>query len=563
MPSIRIQNFGGIAPRRSARLLPGGSALRAELTKLWSGEIRPFANNLPVNAELAQGGIVRTIYKFKDVWLSWLIDVDVVTGFTTDRGSERLYYTGDGVPKVTTYDLAAASLPTPSNSFDLGVAQPPAPPTLGTPTGPVTTPQLRYYVYTWYSYFDEESVPSMPSVGINVSDGQTVPITIPATTLPPPNIQTIRIYRTNGGPFLFVKEVPISAAGTVISDDVKNVDLGEALISQSFYPPPADMQGLIGLASGSFAAFHDNRVVFSEPYQPHAWPPEYEKIFDYPVVALGTYGNTLVVATTGYTYLVSGTDPRSMSVDRVPDPYPCVSKRSMVSADRGVIYASAEGLVFVGVGGTQVLTRDLMTREEWQKFNPPTIHGVIFDGRYFGFYEQAFLSAAITPTSPQGAGFVFDFNDRVVQGLADDEANRDDKLITLPFYASATFANPSVPLHMVLNPSMTTNQLYRWEGGQDFKTYVWRSKQFAFPYEVTFAGAKVMRQCGDGDVTFRLCDGICGDVLYERRIEHSKPFRLPSKRPRTDWIVEVEGTARVQEIHISTSMSELSEGDAQ
>src|SRR5881394_1244864 len=130
MPSIRIQNFGGIAPRISPRLLAGGSALRAEMTKLWSGEIRPFINKVKLDDALAQGDMVQTIYKFKDVWLSWLTDVDVVTGFTVDRGSERLYYTGDGTPKVTTYPLAVASLPPPTNSFDLGVRQPLNPPTL-------------------------------------------------------------------------------------------------------------------------------------------------------------------------------------------------------------------------------------------------------------------------------------------------------------------------------------------------------------------------------------------------------------------------------------------------
>jgi hypothetical protein len=385
------------------------------------------------------------------------------------------------------------------------------------------------------------------------------------TSGPPANTETVRLYRTNGGPFLFVKEVPIAQvqAGTVITDNVKNVDLGEALVSQSFYPPPNSIRGLIGLSNGSFAAFHDNRVVFSEPYQPHAWPPEYEKIFDYPVVALGTYGNTLVVATTGYTYLVSGTDPRSLSVDRVPDPYPCVSKRSMVSADRGVIYASGEGLVFVGLGGTQVLTRDLMTREEWQQFNPTTMHGVIFDGRYFGFHEQVRYFAADEEVVPAGAGFIFDFNDRVVQGLGDDDVNRDDKLITIPYYASATFANPVTQLHLVINPTLTTNELYKWEGGVGFETYVWRSKQFAFPYEVTFAGAKITRKCNDDNVKFRLCDGTCGDVLFERYVKTNKPFRLPSKRPRTDWVVEIEGTAAVQEIHVSTSFGELAEGQAQ
>jgi hypothetical protein len=236
----------------------------------------------------------------------------------------------------------------------------------------------------------------------------------------------------------------------------------------------------------------------------------------------------------------------------------------MVSADRGVVYASGEGLVFVGLGGTQVLTRDLMTREEWQQFNPSTMHGVIFDGRYFGFHEQVRYFGADEEVVPAGAGFIFDFNDRTVQGLADDDINRDDKLITIPYYASATFANPVTDLHLVINPTLTSNELFKWEGGVAFEPYVWRSKQFAFPYEVTFAGAKILRQCkGEQALKFRLVDGECGKVLFERDVTHNRPFRLPSRHGRTDWIVEVEGTASVQEIHVSTSISELTEGQAQ
>jgi hypothetical protein len=237
----------------------------------------------------------------------------------------------------------------------------------------------------------------------------------------------------------------------------------------------------------------------------------------------------------------------------------------MVSADSGVIYASGEGLVFVGHSGIQVLTRGLMTREEWQQFNPTTMHGVIFDGRYFGFHESTRYFGADEEIVPAGAGFIFDFNDRVVQGIDDsNDLNRDDKLITIPYYASATFANPVTSLHLVVNPTLKTNELFKWEGGVEFETYVWRSKQFAFPYEVTFAAAKVLRQCaGEQTLKFRLVDGECGKTIFERDVTHNRPFRVPSRHGRTDWIVEIEGTASVQEIHVSTSIADLAEGQAQ
>ena len=153
----------------------------------------------------------------------------------------------------------------------------------------------------------------------------------------------------------------------------------------------------------------------------------------------------------------------------------------------------------------------------------------------------------------------------MVQGIDDsNDLNRDDKLITIPYYASATFANPVTSLHLVINPTLKTNELFKWEGGVEFETYVWRSKQFAFPYEVTFAAAKVLRQCaGEQTLKFRLVDGECGKTIFERDVTHNRPFRVPSRHGRTDWIVEIEGTASVQEIHVSTSIADLAEGQAQ
>lgn len=593
MPSITVQSFAGMVPRTSPRLLANGDAINATMVKLWSGELRPFLKlgEIP-NVPLPSDAPVKTLYLLLDKWLAWTQDVNVVTGFTTTAGPGRIYYTGDGAPKQTTYDLVrfGPATPLPASTYPIGLTGPPGNPATDRPvvtdTGSATTDPVAYsYIYTYYNVNNEESVPSLPSaiVTINTTGGSqqaTISNIIPSAS---PLVTEMRVYRTIGNTYIFVASIPPTSTSYV--DNNTDLDLAgnESLQSQEYYPPPADIQGLIGLACGSLAAFHGNSVVFSEPYQPGAWPPAYEKIFDYPVVALGTFGQTCVVATTGYTYLVYGNDPRTFGVSRVPDPYPCVSKRSMVSADNGVIYASADGLIFIGTPtytnpqGVHILTRELMTTDEWAAYNPPFISGVIFDGRYYGFYEYQI----ITPQNI-GAGFIIDFSARLeyyVSGVA-SEAPQDRKniLLDLDFYASAAFANPQVKLHLVINTRFANNiededaddpaesfdgpvwnELFKWEGGTTYHPLTWRSKQFSFPYAVSFSVVKVLAPTYDGSITFSLLDGVSGNVLYTRMVQSEAPFRLPSIGPRTEWGFEIEADVPVQMVDIATSYQDLQE----
>lgn len=574
MASVVMQKFGGMIPRLSARLLAVGSATLATMSQLWTGELRPFrrAKEIFLPSPLPTSDIVRTIYLLADKWLAWTLEVDVASGFTSLAAAGQIYWTGDGAPKQSNYTLLVGGPVTPdaSATFPLGVVGPPTFPIVSrVGSGPDAV--TRVYVYTYYTRFNEESVPSPPSAPIDVGTGDSVDLTGFVIPTPPTTVDRIRIYRTVGGDFLFVTEFFTAAYSPPVNDALLDTDLAEPLQSQHYYPPPADLQGLIGLACGSLAAFHGNRVAFSEPYQPGAWPPEYEKIFDYLVVAIGTFGQTTVVATTGYTYLVSGSDPRSFSVARVPDPYSCNSKRSMVSTDNGCVYASDSGLIFVGnptyssgqASGVYVLTRSLLTRNEWLKY-ARNIIGAVFDGRYYGFY---------TSSDPfvGGAGFIYDFSNRLtslITGvLQEDESDKTDILIELDFHASAVFANPTVPLYYVTQDLLAVppvaNHLFLWEGDLiNFGVYTWRSKEFSFPYAITFSVAKLIFNIQfpkDSSYKFRIFDGSTQQQIYERVVNTDAPFRLPSLSPRTEWMFEVEGGSFVQMIQVASSYQDLME----
>lgn len=555
----------------SPRLLANGGASLARNTKLWTGAVEPFRAMQVLDNAMPHGEMVRSLFYLDGLWLAWTMDVDVVQGFTVSGLIDRIYYTGDGAPKVTTRARAEADVPTPANSVVLGIQPPQLAPGVGNVTGAGTgTALLRFYVYTWVTEWDEESVPSPPSAGIDVKDGQSVDVTGYIAAIDPnpsplqPHINRVRFYRTEGGVYKFCGEELISSSSGTFTDSTIDLNLGENLQSQHYYPPDRRLKGLIGLANGSMAGFWDRTVAFSEPYQPHAWPPEYQKVFDYKVVGLGTFGNTTVVCTEGFTYTVTGSDPRNFAVARVPDPYPCISKRSIVSSEGGVIYAADDGLMFIGYGRTEILTRDVLTRDDWQRWKPRAMHGVIFEGRYYGFYESPRYAHLTDVLTPNGGGFIFDFNDRYIDGVMDSGViNKSDKLIELDFYASATFANPQVVLHLVTNEDIYSNTLKKWEAGTGYIDYLWRSKQFSFPYEVQFAAAKVtLDRNGPVHCVFGLRDGASGQLLFSRLVGSSVPFRLPGLLSRTEWIVEVSGTSFVQEVHIATSLTELNEGSA-
>jgi len=525
------------------------AATIAESTKLWSGEVHPFRNGkaLPDDMPVAP---VRTIFHVAEGWLAWKTDVDVVLGFTPDAPLGRVYYTGDGVPKVIDQVQAKSEAPTPSSAFPLGVRAPAYPPIITTTT-PGSPSEARTYVYTFVTVFNEESVPSPPSDVIIVQDGVVATVDFSAS-LPGPNVSRVRIYRSNGGPFIFVKELPQFTGTWPDSATNEDIEGNEQLVSQYYYPPDSRMIGLVGTPNGWLAGFFENKVAFSVPYQPHAWPPAYVKYFDYPIVGLGVFGTTVAVFTEGPTYLVDGMDPENLSVDRVPDVYPCVSKRSIATGDRGVYYSALGGLAFVGSGGVQLVTKDILDEDDWKTWHPDTMHGTVFAGYYYGFFRG---DRQTSDPNENGAGFIFDINDRTTGSF------ENALLTTIPFYSPAIYAGPDVRMHYVRS-NLTVTTLYEWDAGTGFEPYIWRSKQFVFPYNVSFAAAKVILRCtAERTCTFRLLDGACNVVVFEKNVTSSAPFRLPALLSRLDWMVEIEGEADVQEIHCATSMQELTEGE--
>jgi len=130
MAAVKLIKFLGEAPKISSELLPDGVAQLAYNVKLYSGDLIPY--RIPAIAHNAnRTGTIKKLHALRDpstndlVWLSWTSDVDIVIASSTEDNEQRFYYTGDGIPKVSNYELATnGAEPYPVGYYDLGLPLP-------------------------------------------------------------------------------------------------------------------------------------------------------------------------------------------------------------------------------------------------------------------------------------------------------------------------------------------------------------------------------------------------------------------------------------------------------
>lgn len=540
MPGLFLKQFSGEVPRCSATLLGATQAQKAHNCNLDSGALRAWKDNQFVVTP-SKSGTKLTIYRFgQDVtdetkyWFHWTTDVDCVRGPIAGDVTERTYFTGDGVPKVTNNDIAlAGGTSYPMAAYTLGLPAPATPPSVsasGTAqTGAMT--ESRAYVYTYVSGWGEESAPSYAGT-VDVQTGQTAVLntlaTVPSGAY---NVATKRIYRSvtssNGAtPYVFVDEIPVGQTNYTDSKTAEQIG-PDQLPSLNWDMPPSDLHALTAGTNGVIGGLSGNNVCFCDPFHPHAWPLDYQLAMSYKGVGLGFFSDTFVALTNGKPYLISGTDPSSMSMQELDIEQACVSKRSIVSVHGGVIYAAPDGLVMVGLGGVDIITKNHFTRIEWQLLNPSSIHAYQFDGKYYGFYD----------TGTVQGGFIFD----PVAGT----------LTYLDFYATAGYTDP-IRGQLYLQVG---NDIVRFNGSATALTYTWRSKIFPVPQPMNMAAALVDAE--SYPVTFKLYTD--GQLKYTYSVPSNEPFPLPSGYLAKFFEMELSGSTAVRAVYVDTDARHLKE----
>lgn len=391
----------------------------------------------------------------------------------------------------------------------------------------------RFYIITYVTAWGEESAPSPVSSLVEVDQNDTV---FGAPNSPPAGygITKWRYYRTNtgntGAAFQFVDEVTFSAAalagGTVTetADTKKSTELGEVCPSVTWLMPPKNLRGLVGMPNGIMLGFFDNTVCPCESYIPYAYPVEYQMTTEYPIVGIGVFGQTAVVTTQGFPYYCTGSDPASLSLQKMETPQACVSARSIASSDGGVIYASPDGLCMASGQGVQLITDNHFTHEDWTKLNPSSIVGEIHEFTYYFMYDNGTRGCYALH---MGTG----------------------KLTTVDVVGTAFYADMLTDRLYVVNGN-TIKALF---SDSTYRTAKWRSKVAVLGQQTAFAWL-VIESNFEAPITVRWYGD--GALVHTKVVTSRAPVRLPDGK-YLEHEIEVESTARWNKLTFASSTQEL------
>ena len=576
MSLLKLIGFAGETPKVVPRLLGDTNAQLASNVRLDDGALTPFRKQAFTYQFPAAN--YDTIYKYGDTWLGWVGDVYATPG---PVAADRLYIMGNGAPRMR---VGAAEYP-------LALGYPTA--ALGVSISGTATSDLgsdRLYAYTFVTQFGEESEPSPVSVATYWRPGQSV--TLSGFQAPPAGrgINKQRIYRaqtsSTGTMLYFIAERDASAANFV--DSVPADGFQEALPSAEWNAPPATLTGLSAGPNGNMAAFTGKDLYFCEPFRPHAWPEKYVLTTDYPIVGLAWFGSYLAVMTTGTPYVVSGTTPDTMTMEKLEQNLPCINARGIVDMGYAVIYPTHDGLVQVSSSGAVVITETLFSRDDWLQLNPYGMVAGQYNRRYYASYAYSdVLGATFSGT------FIFDLSGGTPFIIRADIQPR-----------AMFFEITTGKLFMLVDA-----QVFEWDAlGEANALLAWRSKLFVMPKPTNFGAILVEADQGttneqqlaqereaadairDNAAIFaqrsiggELAGGALGgftvngdlmkpvpkiqrtlsvNVFADRKLvatvgRLNRVARLPAGFLATLWEVEVTGDTQITQIKLATTAGEL------
>lgn len=632
---LTFQQFSGIAPRIAPRLLPATLAQEALDVKLWSGELRPhYADTIIKYIPSNTQSIYRYKWKNKKYnWLGWAKSVNVVKGPVYDDENNRIYLmVNDGTGFLVTDSSLledrdyingleskayAVAIPEPGQS-DIWVSG-------GTGSGDI---ESRSYVYCYVRQWSDGTIDVGKSSGplknssdrsrytVDVRPGQVVDMSI-VDPIAHANgigagINKIYIYRsevTSAGQALYsyvdqfdvnTNRVTNNPAAVWVSngsyykysDSKPNTSLGEACPSIYWDAPVTGLKGLVSLQNGLFAAYKDSTIYVSDWNAPHAWPYEHTVTIDYPIVGLGSFGNTIVVCTEAAPVLITVTDPTKPTTRAIQENCPCVSAGSIVSTRNGVIFASTNGLVLINSASPTFITEKIITQDEWLPLHPEFLQAAFLNNTYYGFFTN--------PTE-KAAGFLFDLDSYTYSTVYNSIVSSGMVYTSQP--TKIVYNDVEQSQLYVCYPLENKTQYSLNSFGTDSrinKSFRWRSKVNVSPqglftlscaqvnftklsnlkpeppvWEGRLAGSAlgmvyVNKQPVNGwckTNTIELYDKtvfnyyVDGKLRFTKNIVDSKPFRLPSGFRGETVEIELKSNSHVHSVILASSMGELVEGE--
>ena len=573
MAYFKRETFSGIAPGVSPRLLAEEFAQTAQNIDFESGRLSPITDDS--DSYTLQSSSRNSIFYYNNAnWLEWNDSyVKAAEGPIASDTNKRVYWSGEGgaggYPRMGVVSgVVSGSSGYPATSYRLGVPAPTNAPSVSK-SGTASSTQDPYsvsYVYTLVTVYGEEGPPSAATTPIDLTDDETVTVTMASGHVPSGNYNfgtgaLKRIYRSNTGStnttFQFVGSVAIAA--TSFSDTTDAADLGEVLPSDTWIGPPDDdtslypdgaLQGLTPLSNGVFAGFSGKRLCLSEPYLPHAWPVAYRIPFDEDIVAIGSTSDGAVALTDGHPYFITGVDPSAMTAVKLDLAQACVNRESVVDMGDYLLYAAPDGLVAVTGGTGRLVTQGQISVKQWNaSYYPTVIRAFEHEGTYVAFWSSG----------GSHGGWIY------------DPRNERNSLSTITSSAEVRggYMNPKDgQLYTIV-----ANKVKKYRGGTTNSTLTWKSKKFVTPKPVSMAWISVhadtypvtVKVWADGTLTAQYTLSKSGSTYTQATTTPSSISNVTLQEPvmrlpatiGQEWEIEVSGAVNINEVCLAQSMAEI------
>lgn len=528
-----LDTFGGLAPRYDDRQLPEqGASVATDLSP-----------TIPALAPLRGTTLVGTagtndnsLFYYNNAWIYSNNQRDYVRTFQHNDADDKLYYSDyPNRPKVRSS----------SSVYNLGQPTPAALTFGAINTGDVTDISLNetwIYTYTYVDSFGFESAAAIPASAGEVGVGATVALDFPSlATGPGINIDKVYVYRSNVGSneadFQFLVSLDaVTAAGSGYTDAILSSALQETLEAYTNIPPPSEndadgaLRSLIPL-SGNILVGHTKRSVhLSKPNQPHAWPEANKYPVPEEIVGIIDVQSGVLVLTGSAVYVLFGSAPEAMQLERIPSEQNCLSAKSIVRVDNTVMWAATDGLAVYDNGRVQIMTQDILTRAQWlADYNPSSIHAFAHEGAYIAFGTQP---------------FVFNLQNQQRQlthvtlaGTLKDMHRLEDNDQT----------------YLLLDNGFGTQTIESWDTGTP-KPYTWASKLKQFHRATALS---YLRLYSSEDDNVGLLIEADDHVLFDGLVATNSLVRLPITTKARAWRVSFTGTVRVEVFTLADALGEL------
>jgi hypothetical protein len=346
----------------------------------------------------------------------------------------------------------------------------------------------------------------------------------------------------------------LSSVSITYEDSAQDSVIGPAvLISQTWGPPPANMQGIIAFPNGIMGGFFDNVFCLSAQNFPHAWPVDNQYATDTNITSATPIDTTGLLTTESYPYTAWGTDPSAFNMSKEVSIQGCVATRGVATHKKyGVLFPSGNGYCYYKGQGLLDLVRITelekppFSYEQWRALVPSSIIACLHDDYLFWFYNNGTTkSGFVLDLTPNGFGLhQLDFH---ATCLYVNKSN--DTLFIVPDYS----VDPIPAGGSVI--ATAQNVVSQWEAAATYRNRTWTRNDKLYGYAVGFQRARI-QSGGSGTINFTAFSEI--GTAFDGAVNQKIAF-IMKPQPGLDWGVSLAmtGSVKVTTLAMAESVEEL------